>query len=140
MAKAAGKSRERGSIRRRGNSLQVLVYVGVDPLTGQRTYLPDSTTTKPMPSDIRTRLLAQVDEERHAKTKSTFRAGGATTLRVYAAWRGRIRPPSRRNPRGRGVPGSTSTRSATLTGGPRPAGVNAGRRCIVQSLRWLFCT
>ena len=35
MAKDAGTRRERGSIRKRGNSLQVLVYAGLDPLTGQ---------------------------------------------------------------------------------------------------------
>lgn len=43
MARAAVKPRSRGSIRRRGNSLQVLVYAGVDPLTGQRMYLSEST-------------------------------------------------------------------------------------------------
>jgi hypothetical protein len=37
VAKDAGKRRARGSIRKRGNLRQVLVYAGLDPLTGQRT-------------------------------------------------------------------------------------------------------
>jgi hypothetical protein len=38
------RQRVRGQIRRRGNSLQVVVYAGLDPLTGKRVYLRGSTT------------------------------------------------------------------------------------------------
>ena len=69
VARAAGKSRPRGSIRRRGNSLQVLVYAGVDPLTGQRMYLSESTTDEAEAQRILDRLRAQVDEQRHAKRR-----------------------------------------------------------------------
>jgi integrase len=83
VAKVAGKTRQRGSIRRRGNSLQVLVYAGVDPLTGQRMYLSDSTTDEAEAERILTRLLAQVDEQRHAKTRATFRAAMTEWLQLH---------------------------------------------------------
>jgi integrase len=38
-AKGGARRRERGFIRKRGNSYQVLVYAGVDPLTGKDNYL-----------------------------------------------------------------------------------------------------
>ncbi len=41
---AKGKRREQGTIRKRGNSLQVNVYAGLDPLAGKRLYLSASTT------------------------------------------------------------------------------------------------
>jgi len=44
VVRAADERRARGSIRRRGKSLQVLVYAGVDPLTGQRMYLSEPTS------------------------------------------------------------------------------------------------
>lgn len=78
-----GKSRARGSIRRRGKSLQVLVYAGVDPLTGQRMYLSESTTDEAEARRILDRLRSQVDEQRHAKTRATFRAAMEAWLRVH---------------------------------------------------------
>jgi integrase len=56
MTKVGGKRRQRGSIRKRGNSLQVLVYAGRDPLTGRRMYLSDSTTNEAEAQRILTRL------------------------------------------------------------------------------------
>ena len=83
MARAVGKGRARGSIRRRGKSLQVLVYAGVDPLTGQRMYLSESTTDEAEARRILDRLRSQVDEQRHAKTRATFRAAMEAWLRVH---------------------------------------------------------
>ncbi len=67
-----GRSRNRGTIERRGNSLRVKVYAGTDPLTGKRLYLRESTTDEKEAERILTRLLAQVDAERHAKTNATL--------------------------------------------------------------------
>ena len=67
--RANGKPRGQGSIRRRGNSFQVNVYAGLDPLTGKRLYLSDSTTDEAEAKRILTRFRAQVDEQRNAKTR-----------------------------------------------------------------------
>ncbi len=61
--------RARGSIRRRGNSYLVEVYGGIDPLTGKRIYLNGSTTDPNEAERIKTRLLAEVDGQRHARTE-----------------------------------------------------------------------
>lgn len=74
MAANSGKRRQRGTIRRRGNSLQVIVYAGLDPLTGDRMYLRGSTTDPAEAERMRTRFLSQVDDGRNAKTKATFGA------------------------------------------------------------------
>jgi integrase len=66
------KKRERGYVRRRGNSHQVFVYAGVDPVTGKEIYLTESTTDDKQVEPIRTRLLAQVDRQRNASTKATL--------------------------------------------------------------------
>lgn len=80
---AQKRSRQRGSIRRRGNSYLVEVYAGIDPLTGQRLYLNGSLTDPNEAERIRTRLLAQVDEQRHAKTKGTLRTAITEWLDVH---------------------------------------------------------
>jgi integrase len=85
MAKVGGKRRQRGSIRKRGNSLQVLVYAGRDPLSGQRMYLSDSTTDEAEAQRILTRLQAEVDEQRNARTKATLSTALEAWLRVHEA-------------------------------------------------------
>ncbi|GAA2755894.1 tyrosine-type recombinase/integrase [Actinopolymorpha rutila] len=72
VAKTRGRRRERGYVRRRGNSFQVLVYSGVDPLTGKDSYLTESTKDERQVEKIRTRLLAQVDQQRQATTKASL--------------------------------------------------------------------
>lgn len=73
MASRGGtRKRKRGFIRRRGNSLQVNVYAGVDPLTGKRLYLTESTTDEKEAERILTKLVAQVDAERYARTNATL--------------------------------------------------------------------
>ena len=66
--------RPRGNIRRRGTSFQVRVYAGTDPLTGRQHYLTGSTTDEREARKILTRLQAQVDEQRNARTRATFGA------------------------------------------------------------------
>ena len=85
MASGGGRKRQRGTIRRRGNSLQVIVYAGIDPLTGDRMYLRDSTTDPAEAERIRTRLLAQVDEGRNAKTRATLDTALDAWLRTHEA-------------------------------------------------------
>jgi integrase len=72
MAKSRSVRRARGNIRLRGRSFQVSVYAGLDPLTGRRLYLTDSTTDEREAERIRTRLLAEVDTKRSARTRGTL--------------------------------------------------------------------
>jgi hypothetical protein len=45
-------------VRNRGNSFQVLVYSGVDPVTGKPVYLTESTTDEKKVHGIQTRLTS----------------------------------------------------------------------------------
>lgn len=83
MAKTAAKPRPQGSIRHRGGSFQVLVYAGVDPLSGQRMYLSESTTDAAEAERIKRRLLAEVDEQRNARTRATLGAAMDEWLTVH---------------------------------------------------------
>ncbi|MEV0681169.1 tyrosine-type recombinase/integrase [Actinosynnema sp. NPDC050436] len=69
--------RRRGSVRQRGNSLQVRVFAGVDPVTGKDVYLSETVkgTTKAahkQADKVMTRLLAEVDRQRSTSTSVTF--------------------------------------------------------------------
>jgi integrase len=66
------KKRQRGHVRKRGNSFQVMVYAGVDPVTGKDSYLTESTKDEKQVDEIKTRLQAQVDRQRNAATKATL--------------------------------------------------------------------
>lgn len=85
MAASSGKRRQRGTIRQRGNSLQVIVYAGIDPLTGERMYLRESTTNPAEAERIRTKFLSQVDDGRNAKTRATLGAVLESWLRTHEA-------------------------------------------------------
>jgi integrase len=83
--KVAAGRRERGHIRRRGGSYQVLVYAGVDPLTGRAHYLTESAPDEAKAKRILTRLLAEVDEQRNASTKATLAVALDAWLKVHEA-------------------------------------------------------
>ena len=83
MAKKVGNGRQRGHIRKRGNSYQVLMYAGIDPLTGKELRLTASTTDEAEAHRILKRFRAQVDEQSRARTKATFRAAMEAWLRVH---------------------------------------------------------
>lgn len=68
-----GKRRNPGTVERRGNSLRVKVYAGIDPLTGKELYLRESTTDEAEADRILNRLLSQVDEQRSARTDAAFK-------------------------------------------------------------------
>lgn len=70
-------------VRKRGNSYQVVVYAGLDPLTGHKLYLRESTTVASEVDKILTRLLGQVDEQKHPKTRATFRVAMDKWLRTH---------------------------------------------------------
>jgi hypothetical protein len=63
----------------------VLVYAGVDPVTGKDSYLTESTTDEKKIPEIRTRLLAQVDRQRNAATKATLAYTLDEWLQVHEA-------------------------------------------------------
>jgi integrase len=69
MARAAdGSGRPRGHIRQRGRSFQVLVYAGVDAVTGKPHRLTASTTDEKEAHRILRRFVHQLDEQTHART------------------------------------------------------------------------
>ena len=73
MASSGRSRRQQGGIRRRGNSFQVSVYAGEDPVTGKRLYLTGSSTNETEAKRIHRKLTAQVNEQRHSKTRATLR-------------------------------------------------------------------
>ena len=60
----------------------MLVYAGLDPLTGKEIRLTESAGTAAEAKAILRRLRAQVDEQRAPKTKASFRAAMDAWLRV----------------------------------------------------------
>jgi hypothetical protein len=68
-----GRRDDTSQIEQRGNSYRVNVYAGLDPLTGRRIYLRESTTDLAEARRIRNKFRNQVDEQRHARTKATVR-------------------------------------------------------------------
>ncbi|MFD5854919.1 tyrosine-type recombinase/integrase [Streptomyces chartreusis] len=67
MANTKSKPTQRGRIRPNGSGYQVSVYVGLDPLTKKKIYLYEQAATLPQAEKARTKLLHQVDEQRHPK-------------------------------------------------------------------------
>jgi integrase len=73
----SGDRRKRGNVRVRGNSLQVRVYAGVDPVTGKPNYLTETIkgtdkAAQRLADKAMTRLQAQVDEQRSSSTSVTL--------------------------------------------------------------------
>jgi integrase len=76
---------ERGHVRQRGGSYQVLVYSGVDPVTGKPVYLSESTRDETKVAEIQTRLQAKVDRQRNAATNATLAYVLEAWLEVHEA-------------------------------------------------------
>ncbi|MBT1095092.1 tyrosine-type recombinase/integrase [Streptomyces sp. Tu102] len=72
MANTKSKRRQRGRIRPNGAGFQVRVYAGRDPLTKKDIYLHEQAETEVEAEKVRTKLLDQVDENRHPKTQVTM--------------------------------------------------------------------
>ncbi len=73
LAVMAGRRRRpRGHIEDRPNgTFRAIVYAGVDPLTGKQRYLRKTTRTHQEAEIELTRLLGQVDEQRHPRSAIT---------------------------------------------------------------------
>lgn len=72
MAKRAGRTRERGHIRQRGGSYQVLMYAGIDPVTGKEIRLSDSTSDPDEAEAILERMRVEVANRKATRTKATL--------------------------------------------------------------------
>jgi len=83
--RASALVRQRGHIRKRGNSYQVLLYAGVDPLTGRELRMVESTTDRAEATRILNRMRAQVEAQQHARTRATLGAALDAWLRVHEA-------------------------------------------------------
>ena len=81
--------RERGYVRTRGNSHQVLVYGGVDPVTGKDSYLSESTRDEKKIPQIRSRLLAKVDRQRKCVSLTRVIIGPLRRVCLEGCW-GRV--------------------------------------------------
>jgi len=64
--------RRRGSIRAHGNKFQARVTAGIDPSTGERIVLYDTVATRREAERALTRLLAEADAWKSARTKASF--------------------------------------------------------------------
>jgi integrase len=85
MAKAAAERRPKGSIRKRGDTYQVRVYAGVDPVTGKPRYVTETARDEKEAERVQRRLLTEVDDQRHARTNATLGAAIDAWLRVHEA-------------------------------------------------------
>ena len=83
VAQTVPAGRQKGNIRKRGNSYQVRVYAGDDPLTGRPHYLTESTRDRKQAERILRRLLTEVDEQGATRTKATLASALDAWLRVH---------------------------------------------------------
>jgi integrase len=75
MSVTPDDGRSRGRIEQRGDSLRVIVYAGIDPVTGRRSYLRETIRGIDKPArrkanSAMNRLLAQVDKQRNTETSA----------------------------------------------------------------------
>jgi integrase len=71
---ASRSRRQRGHIRPLpSGSFQAIVYAGTDPLTGKENYLRETAPTWDEAEVVKTKLLRQVDENKHPKSDLTVR-------------------------------------------------------------------
>jgi integrase len=66
------RTRQRGSIRQRGDAYEVRVYAGLDPVTNKPIYLTGTADSSAEAEKLRTKLLGQVDANRQPKNKAKF--------------------------------------------------------------------
>jgi hypothetical protein len=73
-ARGTAEPRRRGSIRPHYGGFQVRVTAGVDPTTGERIILHETVATRREAERALTRLLAEADAWKSARTKASFGA------------------------------------------------------------------
>jgi integrase len=76
-AARSSDGRERGRIEERGDSLRVVVYAGVDPVTGKRTYLRElvkgnDKAAHKRAKSVMSKLIAKVDAQRSPTSSVSF--------------------------------------------------------------------
>ncbi|WP_328995971.1 tyrosine-type recombinase/integrase [Kribbella sp. NBC_01245] len=69
----AGQSKQRGHVEPHGKKFRAVVSAGKDPLTGRRRFLKETWPTEKEAEVAKTRLLNQVDEQRHPRSKILVR-------------------------------------------------------------------
>ena len=79
------RQRPKGNIRQRGRTYQVRVYAGVDPVIGKPNYLTGSAATEDHAERLLRKLLSEVDDQRHTRTKATLGAAVDAWLAVHEA-------------------------------------------------------
>jgi integrase len=72
MASDQAERRRRGTIRERGGVYQVRVYVGLDPVTGERVDLTGTAPSEREAEKMLTKFLAEKDARRAARSKITL--------------------------------------------------------------------
>lgn len=77
MSSARSEGRQRGRIEERGKTLRVIVYAGVDPVTGKRSYLRETIdgtdkVARKRAEKALNRMLAQVDGQRSAPSSTSL--------------------------------------------------------------------
>jgi integrase len=69
MTATTGRKRERGFVRKRGNSYEVAVFAGQDPITGKQSYLRGTARTEREAERLRIKLLAAAQAQRSTATR-----------------------------------------------------------------------
>lgn len=77
MSSARSEGRQRGRIEERGKTLRVIVYAGVDPVTGRRSYLRETIdgtdkAARKRAEKALNKMLAQVDGQRSAPSSTSL--------------------------------------------------------------------
>ncbi|ANY06754.1 site-specific integrase [Pseudonocardia sp. HH130630-07] len=79
MPKDPPKRRQQGMIRRRGNSYQVVLFSGRDPVSGRKIYLRGSRPSRTEAEQLLKKFVGQVAAQRHATTRASLR----TTIEAW---------------------------------------------------------
>jgi integrase len=77
MAGTDDEGRKRGRIEQRGDTLRVVVYAGIDPVTGRRTYKRETVkgtddVARKKARKVRTKLIAEVDRQNRPTSSVSF--------------------------------------------------------------------
>jgi integrase len=72
VTKKVAAGRRRGHIRQRGNSFQVLMYAGIDPVTGKELRLTASASTEAKAQEILAGFHRDIAAQQNARTKATL--------------------------------------------------------------------
>jgi hypothetical protein len=121
----------------------VSVYAGIDPLTGRRLYLSESTTDEAEAKRILNKFRARVDEQRNARTNGLFRMAIEEWLKVLTEHRERYENFVRKldfEPREDAICSRTNRRETVPTiQAPLPIAMPACARSLVSTATCTHC-